>query len=118
MQGIDMLPLPLELQIQAKNVQQRFHELSTPLSLGDEDIAVLALSDFVSDMLLIHPEWLAELHQQPPQPQEWQCYPQWLSQALAEVQDEAALLAALRLFRRRIMVRIRLVTGPANQRDH
>ncbi|MDA5544015.1 bifunctional [glutamate--ammonia ligase]-adenylyl-L-tyrosine phosphorylase/[glutamate--ammonia-ligase] adenylyltransferase [Yersinia rochesterensis] len=101
-----MLPLPSELQIQAQNIQQRFNELPAPPSLREEDIAVLALSDFVSDMLLIHPDWLDELHQQPPQPQEWQFYPQWLSQALAEVQDEAALLAALRLFRRRIMVRI------------
>lgn len=101
-----MLPLPSELQIQAQNIQQRFYELPAPLSLREEDIAVLVLSDFVSDMLLIHPDWLDELHQQPPQPQEWQFYQQWLSQALAEVQDEAALLAALRLFRRRIMVRI------------
>lgn len=101
-----MLPLSSELQLQAQNIQQRFYELPAPPDLHEEDIPVLALSDFVSDMLLIHPEWLEELHQQPPQPQEWQFYPQWLNLALAEVQDEAALLAALRLFRRRIMVRI------------
>lgn len=101
-----MLPLSSELQLQVQHVQQRFNELAAPPSLREEDIAVLALSDFVSDMLLIHPQWLDELHQQPPQPQEWQYYPQWLEQALADVTDEAALLAALRLFRRRIMVRI------------
>jgi [glutamine synthetase] adenylyltransferase / [glutamine synthetase]-adenylyl-L-tyrosine phosphorylase len=101
-----MLPLSSELQIQALNAQQRFYELPVPSVLCDEDIAVLVFSDFISDMLLIHPEWLEELHQQPPQPQEWQFYSQWLNQALAEIHDEAALLAALRLFRRRIMVRI------------
>ncbi|MEY4474619.1 MAG: hypothetical protein RL248_386 [Pseudomonadota bacterium] len=101
-----MLPLPSELQIQAQNIQQRFNALPVSLNIRNEDIAVLALSDFVSDMLLIHPEWLEELHQYPPQPQEWQYYAQWLSSAVSEVQDEAALFRALRLFRRRIMVRI------------
>ncbi|MFI0488225.1 MAG: bifunctional [glutamate--ammonia ligase]-adenylyl-L-tyrosine phosphorylase/[glutamate--ammonia-ligase] adenylyltransferase [Yersinia sp. (in: enterobacteria)] len=101
-----MLPLPSELQIQAQNTQQRFNALPVSLNMRNEDIAVLALSDFVSDMLLIHPEWLEELHQYSPQPQEWQYYAQWLSSAVSEVQDEAALFRALRLFRRRIMVRI------------
>ena len=73
-----MLPLSSELQIQALNIQQRFNELPTSPELRDEDIAVLALSDFVSDMLLIHPEWLEALHQQPAQPQEWQHYSEWL----------------------------------------
>ncbi|EIS49970.1 glutamate-ammonia-ligase adenylyltransferase domain protein, partial [Yersinia pestis PY-66] len=53
-----MLPLPSELQIQAQSIKQRFSELPAPPDLRDEDIAVLALSDFVSDMLLIHPQWL------------------------------------------------------------
>lgn len=60
-----MLPLSSELQLQAQNIQQRFYELPAPPDLHEEDIPVLALSDFVSDMLLIHPEWLEELHQQP-----------------------------------------------------
>ncbi|CAM3300944.1 MULTISPECIES: bifunctional [glutamate--ammonia ligase]-adenylyl-L-tyrosine phosphorylase/[glutamate--ammonia-ligase] adenylyltransferase [Yersinia] len=101
-----MLPLSSELQVQAQSIVQRFHELPISRTLTEEDVAVLTLSDFVSDMLLIHPEWLDELHQQPPQADEWQRYPDWLGQVLSEVQDEAALMKALRLFRRRMMVRI------------
>ncbi|EIR65192.1 glutamate-ammonia ligase adenylyltransferase family protein, partial [Yersinia pestis PY-16] len=58
-----MLPLPSELQIQAQSIKQRFSELPAPPDLRDEDIAVLALSDFVSDMLLIHPQWLGGVDQ-------------------------------------------------------
>ncbi|ENA1773425.1 bifunctional [glutamate--ammonia ligase]-adenylyl-L-tyrosine phosphorylase/[glutamate--ammonia-ligase] adenylyltransferase [Yersinia ruckeri] len=101
-----MLPLSSELQLQVQSIKLRFQELPVCPVLTDEDVSVLALSDFVSDMLLIHPEWLEELHQQPPRADEWQCYSDWLGLALGEVQDEATLMKALRLFRRRMMVRI------------
>jgi len=48
---------------------------------------VLALSDFVSDALALHPDWWQGIHQQPPQPEEWQHYADWLSNALADVND-------------------------------
>ncbi|MCV9878515.1 bifunctional [glutamate--ammonia ligase]-adenylyl-L-tyrosine phosphorylase/[glutamate--ammonia-ligase] adenylyltransferase [Brenneria sp. KBI 447] len=72
----------------------------------DHDQAVLALSDFVSDALTMNPDWWQSLHQQPPQAEEWRHYPDWLREAVAEVNDEAALMTALRQFRRRILVRI------------
>ncbi len=37
---------------------------------------------------------------------EWQHYAAWLQEALCNVSDEAGLMRELRLFRRRIMVRI------------
>ena len=54
----------------------------------------------------MHPEWLTELESQPPQADEWQHYAAWLQEALCNVGDEAGLMHELRLFRRRIMVRI------------
>ncbi|WP_252703059.1 bifunctional [glutamate--ammonia ligase]-adenylyl-L-tyrosine phosphorylase/[glutamate--ammonia-ligase] adenylyltransferase, partial [Shigella flexneri] len=42
----------------------------------------------------------------PPQADEWQHYSVWLQEALSNVSDEAGLMRELRLFRRRIMVRI------------
>ncbi len=68
--------------------------------------AVLTFSDFVCDSIVAHPAWLLELEQSPPEAQEWQRYAAWLQSELHEVHDEAALMKALRLFRRRIMVRI------------
>ncbi|KAA9002505.1 bifunctional [glutamate--ammonia ligase]-adenylyl-L-tyrosine phosphorylase/[glutamate--ammonia-ligase] adenylyltransferase [Affinibrenneria salicis] len=69
-------------------------------------LAVLALSDFAGDALTRYPSWWQALHQQPPEPEEWRYYPDWLRQELAGVQDEAALMRALRQFRRRMLVRI------------
>ena len=56
--------------------------------------------------MIAHPEWLTELESQPPQADEWQHYAAWLQEALSNVSDEAGLMRELRLFRRRIMVRI------------
>ena len=56
--------------------------------------------------MIAHPEWLTELQSQPPQADEWQHYAAWLQEALSNVSDEAGLMRELRLFRRRIMVRI------------
>jgi len=67
---------------------------------------VLTFSDFVQASIAAHPEWLTALESEPPQAEEWQNYPAWIKAALAEVSDEASLMRELRLFRRRIMVRI------------
>ncbi len=56
--------------------------------------------------MIAHPEWLTELESQSPQADEWQHYAAWLQEALSNVSDEAGLMRELRLFRRRIMVRI------------
>ncbi|WP_072550305.1 MULTISPECIES: bifunctional [glutamate--ammonia ligase]-adenylyl-L-tyrosine phosphorylase/[glutamate--ammonia-ligase] adenylyltransferase [Candidatus Fukatsuia] len=101
-----MLPVSTPLQLQAQYVQQRFLQLTPPVTLGQQDSILLALSDFVSDMLFMHPQWWEELHQHPPQRQEWQYYQHELARELNQVQDESALLKTLRLFRSRVMVRI------------
>ncbi|AOV97979.1 bifunctional glutamine synthetase adenylyltransferase/deadenyltransferase [Edwardsiella hoshinae] len=69
-------------------------------------LPVLALSDFVADAFSAHPEWWQRLQSQAPQAMEWQQYADWLAQTLAAVQNEAALMSALRLFRRQMLARI------------
>ncbi|MBC3377894.1 bifunctional [glutamate--ammonia ligase]-adenylyl-L-tyrosine phosphorylase/[glutamate--ammonia-ligase] adenylyltransferase [Serratia fonticola] len=102
-----MLPLSAALQLQAQNIVQRFQETQgAELMLSAAEQSVLASSDFVSDMLLGHPEWLVTLRQQPPVADEWQHYAAWLQDELEEVQDEAQLMRVLRLFRRESLVRI------------
>ncbi|EMM5417534.1 bifunctional [glutamate--ammonia ligase]-adenylyl-L-tyrosine phosphorylase/[glutamate--ammonia-ligase] adenylyltransferase [Citrobacter amalonaticus] len=73
---------------------------------GVQAKSVLTFSDFVRDSIIAHPHWLTELESAPPQADEWQQYGEWLQTALATVNDEAALMHELRLFRRRVMVRI------------
>ena len=46
------------------------------------------------------------MRDQPPQPDEWQHYAAWLNQALSTVDSEASLMRELRLFRRRMLVRV------------
>ncbi|AGH72587.1 bifunctional [glutamate--ammonia ligase]-adenylyl-L-tyrosine phosphorylase/[glutamate--ammonia-ligase] adenylyltransferase [Edwardsiella piscicida] len=69
-------------------------------------LPALALSDFVADSLAAYPAWWQQLQQLPPQVQEWQQYAGWLAERLAQVQDEATLMQALRLFRRYMLTRI------------
>lgn len=76
------------------------------LTLSEEARAVLAVSDFVGDSVVAYPAWLQTLQQEAPKADEWQHYAAWLQQDLQDVHDEAALMKALRFFRRRIMVRI------------
>ncbi|AKE94586.1 bifunctional [glutamate--ammonia ligase]-adenylyl-L-tyrosine phosphorylase/[glutamate--ammonia-ligase] adenylyltransferase [Cronobacter sakazakii] len=99
-----MRPLSLPLQQQWQAVVERLPFDAAALS--DDARAVLTFSDFVREALSAHPEWLSELEAAPPAPDEWRHYPAWLQTALAEVNDEAALMRALRQFRRRMMTRI------------
>jgi len=73
---------------------------------SEQQKAVLAFSDFISDNLAKCPDWWQQIQRQPPQPDEWQHYPQWLQMQLAAVQDENALMRELRLFRRHMLTRI------------
>lgn len=107
MSTLPLPSLPALLAEQSQRVLLRLRETLPDLAPAAEcDLAVLALSDFVGDALTMHPDWWQALHQQPPQPEEWRHYPDWLNTALAEVNDEAALMNVLRQFRRRILVRI------------
>jgi len=100
-----MLPqLPAELQAQAASVAERLGLAADALT--DAQRAALAFSDFIAENLQRQPEWWLALQQQPPQPDEWQHYARWLDDDIAAVDSEAALMRALRLFRRRMLVRI------------
>lgn len=77
-----------------------------PGALSAEQAAALAFSDFIVENLQQYPAWWQEIRQQAPQPDEWRHYQVWLSEALQTASDEATLMRALRLFRRRMLVRI------------
>ncbi|WP_413739749.1 bifunctional [glutamate--ammonia ligase]-adenylyl-L-tyrosine phosphorylase/[glutamate--ammonia-ligase] adenylyltransferase [Sodalis sp. RH14] len=108
------LPLPPLLDRQAQAMAARLMparpadgEAAAGSAVVDENTAVaLALSDFISEALIARPDWLEELHRDPPRADEWRGYASSLQARLAQVQDEAALMRELRLFRRRALVRI------------
>ncbi len=101
-----MMPLSSPLQQQWQTVCERLPEALPASSLSEQARQMLAFSDFVQESVTAHPDWLTELEATPPQADEWQHYARWLRDALAEVNDEAALMRVLRHFRRRVMVRI------------
>ena len=101
-----MKPLSSPLQQYWHTVVERLPETLPEATLSAQAKSVLTFSDFAQDGIIAHPEWLAELESTPPQADEWQRYGEWLQAELATVNDEAALMHTLRLFRRRIMVRI------------
>ncbi len=97
------LPLPQELTHQAEGTLAR---LPAGIAASPALEAVAALSDFISETFIAHPDWLQELLDQPPAPDEWRHFPAKLQQALARAEDEAGLMRELRLFRRRALARI------------
>ncbi|WP_105637728.1 bifunctional [glutamate--ammonia ligase]-adenylyl-L-tyrosine phosphorylase/[glutamate--ammonia-ligase] adenylyltransferase [Cronobacter dublinensis] len=99
-----MTPLSLPLQQHWQAVVERLPFDAAALS--DDARAVLTFSDFVREAISAHPDWLHELEAAPPEADEWRHYGVWLQATLADVHDEAALMRALRQFRRRIMTRI------------
>ena len=101
-----MMPLSTLLQQHWQTLVERLPETLSASTLSAEAKSVLTFSDFVQASVAAHPEWLTALESEPPQAEEWQNYPAWLKEALAEVSDEASLMRELRLFRRRVMVRI------------
>ncbi|VFS03416.1 bifunctional glutamine-synthetase adenylyltransferase/deadenyltransferase [Citrobacter koseri] len=101
-----MKPLSSPLQQHWQTVVERLPEILAEATLSVQAKSVLTFSDFVQDSVIAHPEWLTELESAPPQADEWRHYAAWLQDALAQVTDEAALMRELRIFRRRIMVRI------------
>ncbi|MBD2810706.1 bifunctional [glutamate--ammonia ligase]-adenylyl-L-tyrosine phosphorylase/[glutamate--ammonia-ligase] adenylyltransferase [Xenorhabdus sp. Vera] len=102
-----MLPLSSPLAQQLQHIVANIQPLEgTAVSFTLDEKAVLSLSDFVAENLLSHPEWLDDIRQNPPQPEEWQHYSPWLIQTLCTVNDENGLMRVLRLFRHRMLVRI------------
>ncbi|KFB99170.1 glutamate-ammonia-ligase adenylyltransferase [Trabulsiella guamensis ATCC 49490] len=101
-----MMPLSSPLQQHWLTVVDRLPEDFPVATLSLQAQAVLVFSDFVQDSLAAHPDWLMSLESTPPQAGEEAHYATWMHEALAAVQDETALMRELRLFRRRMMVRI------------
>ncbi|WP_312455332.1 bifunctional [glutamate--ammonia ligase]-adenylyl-L-tyrosine phosphorylase/[glutamate--ammonia-ligase] adenylyltransferase [Pseudescherichia sp.] len=101
-----MMPLSSPLQQHWQTLVERLPDTLSASTLSAEAKSVLTFSDFVQGSVAAHPEWLTALESEPPQADEWQFYSAWLQEALADVSDEASLMRELRLFRRRIMVRI------------
>ena len=97
-----MMPLSSSLQQHWQTVVERLPDAS----LSPQTKSVLTFSDFVCDSLIAHPDWLTALEHEPVTADEWREYAGQLQATLSGVQDEAALMRELRLFRRRIMVRI------------
>ncbi|MFH8135373.1 bifunctional [glutamate--ammonia ligase]-adenylyl-L-tyrosine phosphorylase/[glutamate--ammonia-ligase] adenylyltransferase [Pantoea osteomyelitidis] len=97
-----------ELSLILKTQQEKAAEKLqlAPDALSAEQAGALAFSDFIVENLQQYPAWWQEMQQQPPQPEEWRHYPAWLREALEAVSDEATLMRTLRLFRRRMLVRI------------
>ena len=77
-----------------------------PEGASSSQLGALAFSDFIRDNLAKYPEWWQQLQAQPPLPDEWQHYAQWLQEKLVPVQDESSLMRELRLFRRHMLTRI------------
>ncbi len=75
-------------------------------ALSQQAQSVLAFSDFVCDSVQAWPQWLEELQAAEPGPDEWQNYASALESLLGSIESEAELMRALRIFRRREMVRI------------
>ena len=101
-----MTPLSSQLQQHWQTLVDRAPEAFPATALTSQAQAVLTFSDFVQQSLMMYPDWLETLSANPPQADEWQHYADWLATALVGVSDEAALMRELRLFRRRVMVRI------------
>ncbi|TDN47598.1 bifunctional [glutamate--ammonia ligase]-adenylyl-L-tyrosine phosphorylase/[glutamate--ammonia-ligase] adenylyltransferase [Scandinavium goeteborgense] len=101
-----MTPFSLQLQQHWQTVVDRLPTDFPSDVLSPQAQAAMTFSDFISQSLVAYPEWFSELENSPPQADEWQHYAAWLQDALADVSDENSLMRALRLFRRRVMVRI------------
>ena len=101
-----MTPLSSQLQQHWHTLVERAPEDFPIATLSANAQAVFTFSDFVQQSLMAYPEWLASLESEPPQADEWREYAGWLEAELAEVHDETALMRTLRVFRRRVMVRI------------
>lgn len=101
-----MTPFSMQLQLHWQTVVDRLPAEFPSSELSPQAQAAMTFSDFIAQSLTAHPEWISELESSPPQADEWQHYAAWLQDALADVSDENSLMRELRLFRRRVMVRI------------
>lgn len=96
-----LIKLPALLQQQAEK------QAAGLAGVQADDMGALALSDFMCDAFVQHPDWWQQVHELPPVAGEWQHYAAWLQQQLgSDVSDENTLMHVLRLFRRHMLARI------------
>ncbi|WP_342773798.1 bifunctional [glutamate--ammonia ligase]-adenylyl-L-tyrosine phosphorylase/[glutamate--ammonia-ligase] adenylyltransferase [Orbus hercynius] len=69
-------------------------------------IDILSRSDFIVESLSRFPAWLAEININAPTEDEYLAYQRWLDELIMRIQSEEQLLAVLRQFRRKILLRI------------
>ena len=96
---------------QSEILNQQKQKITSQLSqcnsvFVQENLNILVQSDFIVDAFYRYPQWLTNIINRPPQADERRYYQQWLNEHLTSVLDETALMKALRLFRRYILVRL------------
>ncbi|WP_370528788.1 bifunctional [glutamate--ammonia ligase]-adenylyl-L-tyrosine phosphorylase/[glutamate--ammonia-ligase] adenylyltransferase [Gilliamella sp. B14384G15] len=96
---------------QSEILNQQKQKITSQLSqcnsvFVQENLNILVQSDFIVDTFYRYPQWLTNIINHPPQADERRYYQQWLNEHLTSVLDETALMKALRLFRRYILVRL------------
>ncbi len=101
-----MHAFPELLQSQGERVLSQLAEQTNELlPLNEQEIQMLAFSDFVLKQVLAHPRFLLEIRSRPPQADEWKSYASWLAQDLSSVSNEDHLMRVLRSFRHHMLVR-------------
>ena len=96
---------------QSEILNQQKQKITSQLSqcnsvFVQDNLNILVQSDFIVDAFYRYPQWLTNIINHPPQADERRYYQQWLNEHLRSVLDETALMKALRLFRRYILVRL------------
>lgn len=96
---------------QSEILNQQKQKITSQLSqcnsvFVQDNLNILVQSDFIVDAFYRYPQWLTNIINHPPQADERRYYQQWLNEHLTSVLDERALMKALRLFRRYILVRL------------
>lgn len=96
---------------QSEILNQQKQKITSQLSqcnsvFVQENLNILVQSDFIVDAFYRYSQWLTNIINHPPQADERRYYQQWLNEHLTSVLDETALMKALRLFRRYILVRL------------
>ena len=96
---------------QSEILNQQKQKITSQLSqcnsvFVQDNLNILVQSDFIVDAFYRYPQWLTNIINHPPQADERRYYQQWLNENLTSVWDETALMKALRLFRRYILVRL------------
>ena len=96
---------------QSEILNQQKQKITSQLSqcnsvFVQDNLNILVQSDFIVDAFYRYPQWLTNIINHPPQADERRYYQQWLNEHLTSVLDEIALMKALRLFRRYILVRL------------